>query len=195
MRFVVSIALFLPLFCGLAAKASAEEFLAPNQAFRIAAKTDADGRVLLRFDITPGHYMYREAFRVVDEAGRSLSLDGLPAAERKYDPAFEREMQIYRGQLSLHLVLHAATSHLLVSGQGCADKGLCYAPMTSTMVSDPSGRWELQAGDDPEGEFGVAPNVASLSRAPHLPTGRPKYSALLMLFTALAGLLLMSRRA
>lgn len=167
--------------------ARAADFLDPNQAFKVAAQTRAPGTVELVFDIRAGHYMYREKFAVQTGAGAELSLHVLPPGEQKFDEAFQRQMEIHRGTVRVLLTLDPATTVLQVSGQGCADKGLCYAPMTSTLTAGNDGRWTLSPGNDPAGEFGpAAVGVPSTAQ-----TGWGVWGAV---FAALLGLILLSRR-
>src|SRR5690606_41260169 len=65
---------------------------------------------------------------------------GYPPGLAKYDPSFERDMEVYSGQVTVRVRLaRAGTERLPASGrpvtlaivsQGCADAGLCYPPET-----------------------------------------------------------------
>src|SRR5690606_4481842 len=59
----------------------------------------------------------------------------------KYDPTFERDLEVYHDQVTLVLpVKPGARGPVTVSvvSQGCANAGLCYPPMTSTIELLPS---------------------------------------------------------
>lgn len=59
----------------------------------------------------------------------------LPKGTVKYDPTFERDMEVYHLQVTIRVPLEAGSQPLNVTvvGQGCADAGLCYPPMTQTL--------------------------------------------------------------
>lgn len=59
----------------------------------------------------------------------------LPKGTVKYDPTFERDMEVYHRQVTIRVPLEAGSQPLNVTvvGQGCADAGLCYPPMTQTL--------------------------------------------------------------
>lgn len=181
------LALSLLFALALPTPVQANDFLDPNQAFKVAAQGQAPGEIEISFQIEPGHYMYREKFAVSNDGGAALSLHGLPAGERMFDEAFQREMEIYRGALRIKVPAHSLVTRLQISGQGCADKGLCYPPMTSTLVAQGGGRWMLQPSQDPAGEFGAA------SLAEPLPP-RVRWGLWAGLCGALFGLLVLSRK-
>lgn len=156
-------ALSVALLLGTAGPALAEDdFLAPEQAFRLAA-TMVDGRTAqLRFDIAPGYYMYRERFAFRAD-GAVLGQAALPAGTRHFDETFQREMETYRGTLLIRIPVEGSGRFTLdVTSQGCADQGLCYPPMASRValsVDGAAGRPSLSAAQsDPtppeDGEAG-----------------------------------------
>jgi thiol:disulfide interchange protein DsbD len=114
-----------------------EEFLDPKVAFIFSAAMASPTQVDVHFKIAPKYYMYRERFEF------ALTPDATPLGEPvypkgivKYDPTFERDLEVYHGQVTVRLPLAAAVSQsqplkLAVTSQGCADAGLCYPPMTS----------------------------------------------------------------
>jgi thiol:disulfide interchange protein DsbD len=116
------------------------DFLDPEQAFRLSAQR-ADAHTLeLRFDIEPGYYMYRErfAFEVAQQPGVALGEAVLPAGKVKFDENFGKEVETYRGELTVRLPVSRAGGPftLAVTSQGCADKGLCYPPLTRELKVD-----------------------------------------------------------
>ncbi len=122
--------LFLMLGLLGATQALADDFLEPEQAFKLAARVLEDKSVELRVSIAPGYYMYREQFQFVAD-GVQLQAR-VPDGKKKFDETFQKEVEVYREGLSIRLdVAQAPASfELKVTGQGCADKGLCYPPMT-----------------------------------------------------------------
>ncbi len=110
--------------------AQADDFLEPEQAFKLAARVQGDKSLELRVTIAPGYYMYREQFQFVAE-GVQLK-PAIPDGKKKFDETFQKEVEIYRDGLTIRLdVAQAPPSfEIKATGQGCADKGLCYPPMT-----------------------------------------------------------------
>ena len=112
------------------ALAGADDFLEPEQAFKLAARVQGDKSIELRISIAPGYYMYREQFQFAAD-GVQLQAS-VPDGKKKFDETFQKEVEIYREGLSIRLDVSQAPGsfELKVTGQGCADKGLCYPPMT-----------------------------------------------------------------
>jgi len=145
----------------------ADEFLAPEQAFKLAVKVADAQSVDVQFVIAPGHYMYRSAFKFEVQDG-SLGEIQIPPGKKKFDEALQKEVEVYRHELTVHVPVAqaGATVTLMVTGQGCADKGLCYPPMTrgvSLQLSGFGGKGsaELLPVEDGAGSFGAADAVAA----------------------------------
>lgn len=123
---------------GLTATAiGTEEFLKPDEAFRISADREAD-HILVTWDIAPGYYLYRSKFRFSGETpGVELGQPEFPPATIKEDPFFG-EMEVYRDSVTVSLPVtnNAAreTVTLEATSQGCADAGLCYPPHRQTLL-------------------------------------------------------------
>ncbi|HEY1043313.1 MAG TPA: protein-disulfide reductase DsbD [Telluria sp.] len=121
----------------VAGQANAEdEFLPPEQAFRLAATMSDTGSAEVTFTIAPGYYMYRDrfAFKARDA---QLGEPGYPQGKVYYDETFQKDMETYRGQVVIRIPVEANGSFTLdVTSQGCSDRGLCYPPMTSTVSLD-----------------------------------------------------------
>jgi thiol:disulfide interchange protein DsbD len=126
-------AAFLAIALPPLATAAEENFLEPEKAFRFSARAFDDRSVEVRFDITPGYYMYREQLKFAAEPA-TLGPAGVPPGKVKFDETFQKNVETYRGQLAIRLpVAQAAGSFRLdVVSQGCADAGLCYPAMTSS---------------------------------------------------------------
>jgi thiol:disulfide interchange protein DsbD len=132
-----SLTVGLVVLAGLAAlPVQADDFLEPDQAFHLSARV-ADGRTVeLRYDIAPGYYMYRErlAFEAAP-AGTVLGTPALPHGKIKFDETFQKEVETYREALVIPVPITAAPADfkLSITGQGCAEKGLCYPPRTQAI--------------------------------------------------------------
>jgi len=114
-----------------------QTFLEPEQAFALRAAMATPTELILQFTIAPDYYMYREQFRLdVSPAGQWLGDPVLPKGKIKYDPTFDKEMEVYDAVVRLRVPLLAGAPQALtlnVTSQGCAEAGLCYAPMHSEL--------------------------------------------------------------
>jgi thioredoxin:protein disulfide reductase len=122
--------LFIALFCVGAARA-ADDFLDPAVAFRFSA-TEQPGEVDVHYKIADGYYMYRERFSFAVRNGAStIGLPQLPAGHVKFDETFQKNVETYRGELTIRVPIKQAAGpfDLAVTSQGCADAGICYPPM------------------------------------------------------------------
>ncbi len=154
----IMLVLLLALFVSGPKAAKAEDLLAPEQAFSISAAMADPLSLDIHYQIAPAYYMYQERFelRISDANGRDLlyrastltepadqpaavawqgSSTYMPAGEFTYDPTFEQDMEVYRNGVTLRVGLEpGAPTPLTVSvtGQGCADLGLCYPPMQNS---------------------------------------------------------------
>ncbi len=108
-----------------------EEFLAPEQAFKFSANLIASDKIEVHYKIADGYYLYRERFAFSAEKAK-LGDPNIPKGKIKFDPNFEKEVEIYRNNISIIIPVEAKTAFTLKAiSQGCADKGLCYPPMES----------------------------------------------------------------
>ena len=133
-RRLLAAALTWLLVAGVLPLASAEdEFLMPDQAFRISGEADGPDAVRVRWQIADGYYMYQSKFGFqADTVGISTGSPRMPAAETKEDEFFGK-VQVYRGSVEIRVPVTRATGsgHFLTleaTSQGCADAGLCYPP-------------------------------------------------------------------
>lgn len=117
--------------------ATAEDFLPPEQAFRFSARMMDSSAMEVRFKIADQYYLYRERFTFKAE-GAQLGTPLIPPGKIKFDETFEKNVEVFRNEVVIRLPVTADTSFTLTVGsQGCADKGLCYPPMTSAVKLSP----------------------------------------------------------
>lgn len=138
-------ALLLAALVWLAGPAWAEEFLDVDQAFVLSVQPEEQG-LALRFQMPAGYHLYRErlSFEAEPASLQPMAVD-LPEGRVVHDTNFDRDMEIYAGQVRLPLQFSGATptkgsALLRVGYQGCADAGLCYPPQSRS--------WKLQFGAD-----------------------------------------------
>lgn len=117
-----------------ASAALAQTFLPVDQAFRLEVRASGPRAVQVSFVQAPGVYLYREqmtaTWRAAGGPEQPLGWD-LPPAESKFDPNFEKTMEVYHQSIQggLTLPTDARGEAVLTLGyQGCADAGICYPP-------------------------------------------------------------------
>jgi thioredoxin:protein disulfide reductase len=122
-------------FTGLPTDArAAEDFLPPEEAFRMEVRALDARTVEIAFRITEGYYLYREQFKfAAEQSGVTLGAPQIPPGKIKFDETFQKDVESYRQRIAIRLPVEAAPASfkLKVISQGCADAGLCYPPMTS----------------------------------------------------------------
>ncbi|WP_229213346.1 MULTISPECIES: protein-disulfide reductase DsbD [unclassified Duganella] len=103
-------------------------FLEPDAAFKFSARM-VDGHTLsVSFQIADGYYMYRERFKF-SATGAKLGALSIPAGTVHFDETFQKNVETYRKSVTMTMPVEADGPFTLVAvGQGCSDKGLCYAP-------------------------------------------------------------------
>ncbi|WP_459616235.1 protein-disulfide reductase DsbD [Bordetella sp. 2513F-2] len=140
-----------------AGAASEADFLPPEQAFGFSASMPAPDVLVLRYAIAPGYYMYRERFGLVASPPQAAALGeaAYPRGEVKYDPTFEKDMEVYHRSVEIRVPVRPAEGGpvtLTLTSQGCADAGLCYPPMDSMVRLVPvDGGYGLDASAAPAG--------------------------------------------
>ncbi|WMD23794.1 protein-disulfide reductase DsbD [Achromobacter seleniivolatilans] len=130
------------LMVGWQAAAHAEaEFLEPEKAFVFSAQMTAPDTLELRYRVAPGYYMYRERFGItISPAGATTLGEAVyPKGEVKYDPTFEKDMEVFHKDVAIRVPVGSGVQPftLTLTGQGCADAGLCYPPMDSSVKLTP----------------------------------------------------------
>ena len=136
--FAQMLRIFIAMLLTLAAAGAQaeEEYLPPQEAFQFSASMKDAATIEVRFAIAAGYYMYRERFGFVAEGAR-LGTPQIPPGKIKFDETFQKDVETYRDAVTVLLPVEAAGAFTLkVASQGCADKGLCYAPMESVADLD-----------------------------------------------------------
>jgi len=115
-----------------------EPLLPQEQAFQGSSRAADVDMLHLHWDIADGYYLYRDKFKFTSlTPGITLGPPLMPEGEYKQDPNFGR-MQVYRRHVDITIpyTRQAADGDTLTSltiktvSQGCADRGVCYAPYT-----------------------------------------------------------------
>ncbi len=118
--------------------------LPAEQAFHFEALAQGRHRLLLRWTMPKGYYLYRDqtTLRLDDAAGLSLK-PAWPAGTAHHD-AHYGDVTVYFGQVELPVAVEGdlgdrTTLTLQASFQGCQDGGLCYPLMTRSASVDLAG--------------------------------------------------------
>ena len=116
------------------------EFLPVDEAFAFSARLDA-GRLVARWHMADGYYLYRHAFSVEAEDGTALGELAIPTGKRIED-AYFGPSEVYYGSVEVAAAVHGPPAGLVRARfryQGCADAGLCYPPQTRRVVLPANG--------------------------------------------------------
>ncbi len=118
----------------------ADEFLTPEKAFRVEADALDHATIVVSLTPQPGYYLYRDKmrFELTTPGESKITAQEVPRGEKKNDPNFgETEVFHRRVDVLLRVQHPAAAPRLLevqATYQGCAEKGLCYAPIKKLLT-------------------------------------------------------------
>ncbi len=147
-----------------------DEFLDPDQAFKLDVEA-TDGEALrARFVIEPGYYLYRDKVSFISRTPEVVVGDfTLPPGKEKEDEYFGKIVAYYDGFEFVVPLVRSGTAAVRaefdVGYQGCADKGICYPPITKTITVPLAGIGDAAA---------AAPPVAERPEPVVLPDGESK---------------------
>jgi thiol:disulfide interchange protein DsbD len=135
------------------ARASQEEFLPPDEAFKLEAKAEGPDRVRLTWQIAEGYYLYKSRTKAVTSSTQAqLGPLAMPTGKIHNDDYFG-EQEVYYVELAATLPVarpggSSIDLPLDVTYQGCADAGLCYPPITKQVsVELPAGSGSSSGGE------------------------------------------------
>ena len=118
------------------------KFLKPDEAFKVDAKVKDGNSAVVDFSPAEGYYLYkaRLKFDLRDAQGLKISKIELPSGEMKDDLNLGRT-EVYHSPFQAVVDFErekgASTRlSLLVTYQGCSEKGLCYEPITKQYALD-----------------------------------------------------------
>jgi thioredoxin:protein disulfide reductase len=130
---MLKVALYILLNCLFSMAYADSSALSASQAFQLRAEVSTNQELILKWDIAPGYYLYKD--KIVLAPAEDQSLFGKlqwPTAEKRYDEV-RGHYQVYSQSLTLTLPLISpatAGMELKVSYQGCSSSGYCYATQT-----------------------------------------------------------------
>lgn len=145
---------------------AADDYLPPEEAFQLSARMLDAGTLELSYQIAAGYYMYRDRFHFSAE-GATLGEPQFPHGVTKYDENFQKEVETYHDGVVVRVPVSGAAGDFQLSAvsQGCADKGLCYPPMTLRLSLSPQAVGmvvKAGAADGAAGASGDADGIAAV---------------------------------
>jgi thiol:disulfide interchange protein DsbD len=100
--------------------------------------------IVVNYAIADGYYMYRERFHF-SANGAKLGEPAIPPGKIKFDDTFQKNVETYHHGIEIRIPVEATGPFTLnATGQGCADKGLCYPPQDTSIQLTPAGGGEPQ---------------------------------------------------
>ena len=117
------------------------EYLRVDEAFILSVNPSRDrqvGDIETRFQIADGYYLYRDKITFRTEGDALVAQVALPRGQTKTDPYFGASQVLaddFDAAVTLQRSSPAPTKiALLATYQGCADGGICYAPVNKTFA-------------------------------------------------------------
>ena len=121
----------------LGVAANEPEFLDVDEAFHLDIKANGSQTLSAHFTIAPGYYLYQDKLSFLSVGNPTLADYNLPRGKTKHDPYFG-DVAIYSADFAVDLALArgAGSQEMRVdaSYQGCAEKGICYPPVSKSFT-------------------------------------------------------------
>ncbi len=157
-----------------------DEFLDPDQAFKFELGALDANTLGVTFTIADGYYLYQDKTRVKSQTPAVRVLDfQLPPGKVKQDEFFGESVVYYQGFDAIVPLQRASpeamTASFDVSYQGCADKGICYPPITKTVHSKLPGIADAAAATLGQPLSGAVPGDPVRPATPDTASAAPGY--------------------
>ncbi len=115
--------------------AKQQEFISPDEAFKISISNLGNNKIQVNWDIEEGYYLYMGMFEfsVNQDSAKILSIE-MPDGLKKKDEFFG-DVDVYYQSTYARLIFDNIDKNtdLTIMYQGCADAGLCYPPIKKTI--------------------------------------------------------------
>lgn len=127
------------LVIGFIGPVIAQEFLPPEKAFSVTGEL-LEKAVKIVIKPQSGYYIYKDSISVQEQGGESIKSVQrlLPIAKKKFDENFQKVVQTYSQEIDFQIPVNEFKNglplNLEITLQGCAEKGICYPPMTRVLV-------------------------------------------------------------
>jgi len=112
-------------------------FLPVEEAFQFSSEVADDNTLVLRWNIAEGYHLYKDKFKF-SPMNQSVSIQHLdfPVGEILNDPNFGK-LEMYKHHVEIQVKLAPKVKDkpgvLNIRYQGCAEEGLCYPPVTTSI--------------------------------------------------------------
>ena len=115
------------------------DFLPPDEAFGLEVIARDAHTLQASFNVTPTYYLYRDKITFASkDSSVKVAAVNLPKGEIKHDPNFgdtEVYHRSFQALITLDRTSNAANAITLNAVyQGCSEEGLCYPPITKTLL-------------------------------------------------------------
>ena len=116
------------------------DFLDVDQAFKLRLHATRENKIRAVFDIADGYYLYRDKIAFSNDGGNRIARVDLPAGTVKEDDYFG-EVAVFNRDFSFAVELSGRDddlsndlNNLIIHAnyQGCAEDGICYAPVNKS---------------------------------------------------------------
>ncbi|RXK80668.1 protein-disulfide reductase DsbD [Chlorobaculum sp. 24CR] len=153
------------------ASSMAADFLDPEQAFVPRAELTAKNAIAIHWKIAKSYKLYRDQIKVSASGGQaSLGNPVFPEGILFTDPTTGEKQVIYHDELTVEVPVKQASAPFTVNVeyQGCSEDGLCYPPISTAFLVDPSkpGALAVAAGADGADTAGLSLALAPAAPAP-----------------------------
>jgi thiol:disulfide interchange protein DsbD len=104
-----------------------------DRVFSLTASRSTEGGLQLDWRIAPGDYLYRDKIAVKADAGATVAVT-TPPGQIKDDPTFGATV-VYHDHVQADVAAASlpATGQVVVTYQGCAERGICYPPIRKSI--------------------------------------------------------------
>ena len=147
------------------------EFLPVAQAFQVSSSSNAvksGTRLAINFDITPGHYVYKDQIKLTLPAGVSAAPFSFSQSPISIDdptfgqvPVFDQANMVATTLLTNNSGKSLNNAAVVIGWQGCAKAGLCYPPEKIKTTVNIAATGEIRA--DNAAVDTATPNLADAS--------------------------------
>ncbi|MBO6224434.1 MAG: sulfite exporter TauE/SafE family protein, partial [Psychrobacter sp.] len=147
------------------------EFLPVAQAFQVSSSSNAaksGTRLTINFDITPGHYVYKDQIKLTLPAGVSAAPFSFSQSPISIDdptfgqvPVFDQANMVATTLLTNNSGKSLNNAAVVIGWQGCAKAGLCYPPEKIKTTVNIAATGEIRA--DNAAVDTATPNLADAS--------------------------------
>lgn len=127
---------------------TAAELLPAEQAFVVQTSIDKQHNMDIYWQIAPGYYLYKDQFKLINADNNSILPTDLPAGTNIVDQALGN-YTVYSQQVNITIPVtdELINNSLLLSYQGCAENGFCYAPVTKQIYISPDYKVQINNAD------------------------------------------------